>query len=116
MDDIRHSIPEFQDMRTLSNLYKASREAIFVHDYDSGRIIDVNDQMLEMYGYSQKEILNIDMEKISSGKAPHTVEEASELLQRVKREGEINFEWHDRKKNGKFFWTDNCIIWVYFRP
>jgi PAS domain S-box-containing protein len=109
MDKIRHNIPEFQDMQTLSNFFKTTREAIFIHDYDSGRIIDVNDLMLEMYGYSQDEILNIDMEKISSGKAPHTVEEACELLQRVKKEGEINFEWHDRKKNGKFFWTDNTM-------
>jgi len=103
------NIPEFQDLKECCRLFQTSREAIFVHDYDTGRIVDVNDVMLEMYGYTYDEALHIDPEKVSAGNAPHIIEEANELLNKVKQAGEIAFEWHDVKKNGEFFWTDNVM-------
>jgi PAS domain S-box-containing protein len=104
-----YSIPEFQDLDECRSLFRTSHEAVFVHDYDTGKIVDVNDAMLEMYGYEYDEALSIDLDKISSGKAPHTIEEANELLKKVKITGEISFEWYDQKKNGEFFWTDNVM-------
>ena len=109
MDEVQMNIPDFQDIKELESVFKANREAIFLHDYETGKIVDVNEDMLEMYGYTYNEALNIGIDQISAGKAPHTVEESNELFNKAKQYGYISFEWYDRKKNGKFFWTDNIM-------
>jgi len=36
-------------------IFNASSEAIFIHDAESAKIIDVNDSMLRIYGFNSKE-------------------------------------------------------------
>lgn len=109
MEDDQIIVPEFTSIPDLENQYKTTKEAIFVHDYDQGKIIHVNENMLNMFGFSREEALDINLEKIISGKAPHTVEKTYEMFKKVKETGEISFEWHDRRKNGQLFWTDNVM-------
>jgi PAS domain S-box-containing protein len=94
---------------TYHELLNCTGEAVFVHDYYTHKIIDVNEAMLKMYGFTYEEAVKIDIGEISAGNAPHTIEEATELLEKAKEYGEITFEWHDRKKNGDLFWTDNTM-------
>jgi PAS domain S-box-containing protein len=103
------NIPEFENIQEFENQFKARREAIFLHDYDRGNIVFVNENMLNMYGYTLQEALDIHLENIISGSAPHTLEEAYELFNKVKESGEISFEWENRRKNGQLFWTDNVM-------
>ena len=44
-------LPE-QDYR---QIFDAATDAIFIHDALTGAILDINDKMLEMYGYSRQE-------------------------------------------------------------
>jgi len=103
------NIPEFDSMRELEIQYKSSREALFVHDLDCGKILYVNEAMLNMYGMTREEAMQIGLEDISAGDTPHTVEKVFELFSKVKELGQISFEWHDRRKNGRLFWTENIM-------
>lgn len=109
MNEVSAHIPSFENLHELENLLQARRQAIFVHDYTSGQIVDVNNAMLSMYGFTREEALQLGMEGISAGQAPHTVEQANEYLRKVKETGEISFEWHDRRKDGQLFWTENTM-------
>jgi len=103
------SIPEYSDVQSLKNLYTSQLEALFLHDYKTGGLLDVNEAMLKMYGYNYDEALKINVSDISAGTVPHTVEAVNELFQKVRQIGEVQFEWHDQRKDGSFFWTQNTM-------
>ena len=45
-------------------IFNSVNEAIFVHDLGNGKILDVNDRMCEMYGYTYKEALRLEVEDL----------------------------------------------------
>lgn len=87
-------------------IFNATNEAIFIHDAATGRIIDVNDRMLEMFGYSYKEALDCDIGKLSEGTHPYSLEEAQKKLKKAVTEGPHVFYWKCRRKNGELFYSD----------
>jgi PAS domain S-box-containing protein len=95
---------------TYREIYNATTDAIFIHDIESGKIIDVNNAMLNMYGYTYEEAVNIDVQKISDGDPPFSQKEAGEYLTKALETGEVvTFEWYDKRKNGQRFWTENIM-------
>jgi len=82
-------------------------EAIFVHDVDSGRIIDVNQRMLDMYGFSSRsEAMAAGFDQISAGTSPYSETEARAYLRKAIDEGPQTFEWHARTMRGELFWAE----------
>ena len=41
-----------------SSIFNASSEAIFIHNTMTGEVLDVNNAMLELYGYSFKDVID----------------------------------------------------------
>jgi PAS domain S-box-containing protein len=109
MNHTSEQIPDFDNLPELENILQVRRQAVFVLDYTTGQVVDVNDAMLSMYGYTRDEALRIGTGDIAAGQAPHTVEVALEYLKKVRQLGEITFEWHDRRKDGHLFWTENLM-------
>ena len=87
-------------------LFNATMNAIFVHEIPSGRIVDVNQTMLDMFGVSYEEALALSVEDISLGTSPYSQREAVELINKAAAEGPQQFEWHSRRKNGQSFWAE----------
>ncbi len=87
------------------NIFNAAIDGIFVHDKDSGKILDVNRAACEMYGYSYDELLEIDVESLSSGKPPYTNKEAAHRMRQAVTGGPHSFDWHARDKERKLFWV-----------
>ena len=96
-------IASLQNYRAIFN---ATNEAILVHALENGKILDVNDRMLEMYGYSRDEALTLDIEQMSQGTSPYSQKEAVENIARATSQGPQIFEWHCRRKNGELFWAE----------
>jgi PAS domain S-box-containing protein len=90
-------------------IYNAPSDAIFIHDADTGKIVDVNQGMLDMYGYTHQEALQIDMGRFSSGEPLYTLEEAGQKIQKAVSCGPQTFEWRSRKKDGTIFWTEVAL-------
>ena len=51
-------------------IFEASEDAIFIHDWDSGAILDVNRKACEMYGYTPEELRRRPVATIASGIRP----------------------------------------------
>ena len=57
-------------------IFEAAEDAIFLHDWDSGRIIDANPKACVLFGFACEEIKGMRVGDISSGVYPYVEEEA----------------------------------------
>ncbi|HEX9771977.1 MAG TPA: PAS domain S-box protein [Steroidobacteraceae bacterium] len=90
-------------------IFEASEDAIFVHDWDSGAIVDVNAAACRAYGYTHAEFLRLTPADLGSGVTPYTGELAAGMIDRARREGVVRFEWHRRNKDGSLHWDEVCL-------
>ena len=87
-------------------IYNAPNDAIIIHDEATGALVDVNQAMLQMFGYSYEEALLLKIEQISAGVEPYTEAEAQKRLQNAVQFGPQLFEWLCKNKNGELFWAE----------
>ena len=90
-------------------IYNASSEAIFIHNPDTGEILDVNKTMLDMFGYTYNEALNLELGDIGSGTPEYSHSEALKKLKASVQAGPQVFEWHARRKDGSKFWIEVAL-------
>ena len=95
-------------------IYNAPSDSIFMHDADTGKILDVNQGMLDMYGYTYEEALRVDIGSLSSGDHPYTIDEAGQKVQNAILHGPQSFEWLSRKKDGTLFWVEVALKYTEF--
>ncbi len=81
-------------------------DAVFVDDATTGRIIDVNQRMCEMYGYSREDALQADVSQLSLGEEPYSQSDALEWLRKARAEGPQTFEWIAKTRAGDLFWVE----------
>jgi PAS domain S-box-containing protein len=87
-------------------IFDAAEDSIFIHDWDSGAIIDVNPKACETYGWSREEWPSLTVADISSGEPPFTAEHAARWLA-LARTGQCPpFEWQRRNKDGSLHWDE----------
>ena len=87
-------------------IFDVAEDAIFIHDWDSGDILDVNPKACETYGFSYEELLRLSLAAISSGVAPFTAENALLHIEQAKLGRCPPFEWRTRKKDGSLHWDE----------
>jgi PAS domain S-box-containing protein len=87
-------------------IFEASEDSIFVHDWDTGAIVDANPQACRMYGYSREELQALPLSAISSGVPPYTGGEALRWIERARRKGSARGEWHRRSRDGSLHWDE----------
>lgn len=98
-----------QSRQRFRTIFDSVGEAIFIHDPDTGKILDVNRKTCEMYGYSSEEIQQVSIEDLSSKEPPYTQQHALERLKKA-AEGEPQvFEWRAKSKTGRLFWNEISI-------
>ncbi len=87
-------------------IFNAVGEAIFVYNSETSKIIDVNQRMCEMYGYTREEAIGNYSGTFSSGVHPYTVNEAIAKTQAATAGVPQVFDWHARAKDGRLFWVE----------
>lgn len=92
--------------RNYREIYNSSSDAIIIHDAETGKIVDVNQTMLEMFGYTYPEALQLEIGDISSGELQFAQKEAVEYVRKAVTEGPQLFEWFAGHKNGAGFWIE----------
>jgi PAS domain S-box-containing protein len=95
------SLLTYQEMRKSEqkyyDLFKDSPEGIFITAPD-GRILDVNNKILEIYGYDTKEeVLRLDLARDVYADP----EDRKRVLETVNREGSGEFDIPEKKKSGE---------------
>lgn len=89
-----------------SEIFNSVNDAIFLHDIDTGAVIDVNERACEMYGRTREEMLGLSPEEGAVNVPPYTGKEAMEWMQRAAGGEPQIFEWHARHKSGRLFWVE----------
>ena len=95
-------------------IYNAPSDAIFIHDAISGQLLDVNQTMLQMYGYSREEALHLSVEDMSAGDPLASRQESEHNIKNAIEQGPQVFTWHARRKNGELFWVEVALKYTRF--
>lgn len=93
--------------RNYREIFNSTTEAILLHEVGTGKILDVNDATLRMFGYDSKaEVLANTVADMSAMEPAYTQMEVQHNIRRAMEEGPQTFEWQARKKNGENFWVE----------
>jgi PAS domain S-box-containing protein len=87
-------------------IFDAAEDAIFVHDIDTGAIIDANPKACAAFGYSREEFRRLEVGALGAGVRPFTRADAVDLVARAAAGEELSVEWHGRHKNGSLRWYE----------
>lgn len=79
-------------------IFNSTSEAIFIHDAETGAILDVNQPMLSMYGYTREEALQLNLNDFSLGTTPYSEKEAEIYIQKAALGNDQLFEWQAKKR------------------
>lgn len=87
-------------------IFDTANDAIFIHDMENGAILDVNQKMREMYGYTPEEIPNLVVGDLSAGDPPYSQDDALKWIKKAIAGEPQLFEWLAKDKAGKLFWVE----------
>ena len=90
-------------------IFEAAEDCIFVHDLDTGAILDVNPKACSTYGYTREEFLGLNPGDLGSGEPPYTLEGAAAWIEQARHAGPVRVEWHRRNKDGSLHWDEVYI-------
>jgi PAS domain S-box-containing protein len=87
-------------------IFEASEDPIFVHDWETGAIIDVSPKAEEAYGYTATELRQMRVGDVSSNEPPYTEAEARQWIEKAKSGSAVRFEWRARHRDGHLMWHE----------
>ena len=88
------------------SIFDAAEDAIFVHDIETGAIVDANLKACATFGYSREEFLTLDVGNLGTGERPYTHQDAMDLIARAAAGEELRIEWHGKSKDGSLRWHE----------
>ncbi len=98
---LRHSESSYR------SIFEASEDPIFVHDWDTGEILDVSPKAEELYGWTRAEMRRLSVADVSANEPGYTQAEAARHIQQAKLHATpIRFEWHARHRDGHLMWHE----------
>lgn len=96
-----------QSERNYREIFESSNDAIFIQDEETGRLLDVNESMLRMYGFPDKaSALAVNVDALSSGQPPYSPRESILHVQAAQTGMPHVFPWHARRADGSLFWVE----------
>ncbi|MDB6075109.1 MAG: hypothetical protein JWO89_2749, partial [Verrucomicrobiaceae bacterium] len=81
-------------------------DAVFIHDVETGAILNVNERACELYGYSSEQFKTLSVAELSADVIPYSKDDALRWIQRTAKEGPQLFEWQARASSGLIFWVE----------
>ena len=107
---VKNTTRELRESREyLQSILDASHDAIFVHEVDAPRILDVNRRMCEMLGCTREQVLQGTIGDFSEGRPPYSQTDAMAWFERARRDGPQTLEWRARRANGEGFWAEISV-------
>jgi PAS domain S-box-containing protein len=102
----RHTAALKASEERFQSIYHSVNDAIFIHDLNTGRILDVNQRMCEIYGCTVEEARRFFVNDLSSGEPPYSEEEALTWMKKAVAGQPQVFTWHCRRKDKSLFWGE----------
>lgn len=97
------------------SVFNAAHDAIFIHAMHSGEILDVNERMCELYGWTLEEARSLKIGDLSSNEPPYTQKEALQWLAKAASGEPQLFEWRAKDKSGRLFWVEVNLKRTFLR-
>jgi PAS domain S-box-containing protein len=89
------------------SIFQANEDAIFVHDWASGAILDVSPKASELYGHPREALQRMRVGDLSINLPPYTDQDATARIEEAKRRpGPVRFEWRARHRDGHLMWNE----------
>ena len=89
-----------------TEIYNLSQDGIFIHDIDTGAVLDCNQSVLDWYGCTKEEIIGNQVGHMSAEDEGFTGEKARELIISTATEGSQTFLWKIKHKDGTTIWAE----------
>ena len=89
-------------------IFNNVNDAIVIMDIHTGAIVDVNNKMLRMFQYDNKQsLMGKSLGHFSAGEPPYTAEEAEKKLNELMKYRKPRvFEWHSKTSKGSLLWIE----------
>lgn len=87
-------------------IFEAANDGIYIHDIETGRILDVNENACAMHGYTREVVLSGDLGILGTGEPPFSENEAQQWIERAATGRSQRFEWQIRHKAGHCVWVE----------
>jgi len=100
------AIERHRSEQTYREIFEASYDGFIVYDIETGAILDVNQQVCELYGFSREALLKLRFQDLNRGLA---TDAQTDLLAWVRKApaGEIcTFECQSQRADGDRFWSE----------
>ena len=88
-------------------IFNATADTICIYNTE-GDLIDMNDAMINMYGYSKLELSKLHFNDVCFKEADSKELELS-YLNKVQKEGRVIFDSQAKRKNGELFWVEIAL-------
>lgn len=79
---------------------------VVVYDPSTGEVVEVNERMCAMHGYTREECLAFEVGDFSADEPPHERENARQLMRKAVTEGPQRYRWVNRRREGDLFRVD----------
>jgi PAS domain S-box-containing protein len=86
-------------------LFDAVPHVILMHDPETGRILDANQEASRVLGYTREEFSDLPLGTVSLGQPPFTQEEGLKIIGKAVREGPQTVEWLGLDRQRKPIWA-----------
>lgn len=91
-------------------IFNAVSDAVFLHDVETGQILDANDAMLRMYAFASKDdALRWSLEDLCAGSEAYNIDEALRKIRLAAAGRPQVFEWLAKKRTGETFWVEAAL-------
>ncbi len=87
-------------------IFDKSSDAIYVHEMETGRVIEVNHRASEITGYTREELLNNDPQEFITDNPDYGLLHARSYLQKAGAGVPQLFEWLGKNKDGSSSWLE----------
>ncbi|TND08720.1 MAG: multi-sensor signal transduction histidine kinase [Bacteroidetes bacterium] len=87
-------------------IFEKASDAIFVHDMETGLLVDINQKSCEMTGFSRQETLEGGPALFLSNLPGYTMQDAMNYIQKAATTGPQIFEWLAKRKDGSLYWLE----------
>jgi PAS domain S-box-containing protein len=92
-----------------ATVFDAINDALFIHDAETGQVLDANRRAGELFGYSRAELLANGIGPLCTETAPYTLKDAEALIQKARTEGPQIVEWLVQHRDGHCFRVEISI-------
>lgn len=87
-------------------IFEKASDAIYVHEINTGKVIEVNHRATEITGFSKDEIIHGDPQDMITDDPLYTLEHAFGYLQKTAAGEPQRFEWLSKRKDGSYNWLE----------